>query len=175
MMPPRHVYPKLCHLFFSKSVLEPVQQPPKLPVHITHLLVINSKGQMPVCHTSSSPIHVINLCMTSLYIFIALAFQLPYSTYTYRWATCMSSSRFQSQVFFMDATIHSSGQRESLSQLSNPVPHDGDSSKLKRHKSGIACPSMLFIRLCAPKTQPCFMNSRPFVSCTESGIPFTMG
>ena len=54
----------------------------------------------------------------------------------------MSSSRFQSQVFFMDGTIHSGGQRESLSQLSSPVPHDGDSSKLKRHKSGIACPSM---------------------------------
>ena len=58
----------------------------------------------------------------------------------------MSSSRFQSQVFFMDGTIHSGGQRESLSQLSSPVPHDGDSSKLKWHKSGIACPSMSFIR-----------------------------
>ena len=76
MMPPRHVYPKLCHLFFSKSVLEPVQQPHKLHVHITHLLVINSKGQMPVCHTSSSPIHVINLCMTSLHIFTALPFTI---------------------------------------------------------------------------------------------------
>ena len=40
------------------------------------LLVINSKGQMPVCHTSSSPIHVINLCTTSLHIFIALPFTI---------------------------------------------------------------------------------------------------
>ena len=62
--------------FFSKSVLEPVQQPHKLHVHITHLLVINSKGQMPVCHTSSSPIHVINLCTTSLHIFTALPFTI---------------------------------------------------------------------------------------------------
>ena len=89
MMPPRHVYPKLCHLFFSKSVLEPVQQPHKLHVHITHLLVINSKGQMPVCHTSSSPIHVINLCMTSLHIFTALPFTIYRTPLTrYRWATC---------------------------------------------------------------------------------------
>ena len=44
LMPPRHLYPKLCHLFFSMSVLDPMQQPHKLHVHITHLLVINSKG-----------------------------------------------------------------------------------------------------------------------------------
>ena len=87
----------------------------------------------------------------------------------------MSSSRFQSQVFFMDGTIHSGGQWESLSQLSSLVPHDVDSSKLKRHKSGIACPNMSFIRRCARKTQPCFMNGRPSVSCTEGGIYFTMG
>ena len=175
-MLPRHVYPKLFHLFFSKSVLEPVQQPHKLHVHITHLLVINSKGQMPVCHTSSSPIHVINLCTTSLHIFTAPPFTIYRTPLTrYRWATYMSSSRFQSQVFFMDGTIHSGGQRESLSQLSSPVPHDGDSSKLKRHKSGIACPSMSFIRRCALKTQPCFMNGRPSVSCTKGGIRFTMG
>src|SRR3954467_1911990 len=62
--------------FFSKSVLEPVQQPHNLHVHITHLRVINSKGQMPVCHTSSSPTHVINLCTTSLYIFTALPFTI---------------------------------------------------------------------------------------------------
>ena len=157
-------------------MLEPVQQPHKLHVHITHLLVINSKGQMPVCHTSSSPIHVINLCTTSLHIFTALPFTIYRTPLTrYRWATCMSSSRFQSQVFFMDGTIHSGGQRESLSQLSSLVPHDGDSSKLKRHKSGIACPSMSFIRRCALKTQSCFMNGRPSVSCTEGGIRYTMG
>ena len=92
--------------FFSKSVLEPVQQPHKLHVHITHLLVINSKGKMPVCHTSSSPIHVINLCTTSLRIFTALPFTIYHTPLThYRWATCMSSSRFQSQVFFMDGTF----------------------------------------------------------------------
>ena len=175
MMPPHHLYPKLCHLFFSMSMLDPVQQPHKLHVHITHLLVINSKGQMPVCHTSSSPIHVINLCTTSLHIFTALPFTITVLHLHVRWATCTSSSRFQSQVFFMDGMIHSGGQRESLSQLSSPVPHDGDSSKLKRHKSGIACPSMSFIRRCALKTQPCFMNGRPSVLCTEGGICFTMG
>ena len=87
----------------------------------------------------------------------------------------MSSSRFQSQVFFMDGMILSGGKRESLSQLSSPVPHDGDSSKLKRHKSWVVCPSMSFIQWCALKTQPCFMNGRPSVSCTEGGIRFTMG
>ena len=96
--------------FFSKSVLEPVQQPHKLHVHITHLLVTNSKGQMPVCHTSSSPIHVRNYCPTRLHILTALSFTIYHTPLTrYRWATCMSSSRFQSQVFFMDGTIHSGG------------------------------------------------------------------
>ena len=110
----------------------------------------------------------------STYIHSATVHNLPYSTYTLQMGY-MSSSRFQSQVFFMDGMIHSGGQWESLSQLSSPSPHDGDSSKLKRHKSGIACPSMSFIWWCSLKTQPCFMNGRPYVSCMEGGIHFTMG
>ena len=80
---------KAMHLFFSKSMLEPMQQPHKLHVHIKHLVVINSKGEMPVCHKSSSPMRVINLCMTSLHIFTALPFTIYRTPLTsYRWATC---------------------------------------------------------------------------------------
>ena len=58
--------------FFLKERVGARANPHKLHVHITYLLVINSKGQMPVCHTSSSPTHVINLCTASLHIFTAL-------------------------------------------------------------------------------------------------------
>ena len=119
--------------FFSKSVLEPVQQPHKLHVHRTHLLVINSKGRMPVCHTSSSPIHVINLCTTGLHIFIVLPFTIYRTPLThYRWATCPPPGSSPRCSSWMARSIAVGNENHCRSFL-------------VRHKSGIACPSMSFI------------------------------
>ena len=49
-------------------------------------VLVNSKGQMSVCHTRSSPLHVINLCTTTLHIFTALPFTIYHTPLTcYRW------------------------------------------------------------------------------------------
>ena len=92
----------------------------------------------------------------------------------YRWATCPPPGSSPRCSSWMARSI-AVGNGNHCRSFFSLVPHDGDSSKLKWHKSRIKCPSMSFIRRCALKTQPCFMNGRPSVFCMEGGIRFTMG